>query len=97
MACLSCGAELPPNARFCPSCGAPTAPPGPVSYERVEPRLFGVTPPHLVLGVAIALLVLSLVLFATGRWPYGLIVLGVSALVFAAFLEAARRRPAEAR
>jgi hypothetical protein len=33
------------------------------------------------------------VLFATGHWPYGLILLGAAALLLAAFLEAARRRP----
>src|SRR6185437_6930490 len=31
--------------------------------------------------------------FATGHWPYGLILLGLAALLLAAFLEAARRRP----
>jgi hypothetical protein len=96
MTCTSCSAELPPGARFCPGCGAAVGPPpGPVSYQEVEPRLFGVAPPKLLLGLAIVLLAIALVLFATGGWPYGLIVLGVSALVAAAYLEAARRRPAE--
>ena len=35
----------------------------------------------------------AIVLFATGHWPYGLILLGAAALLLAAFLEAARRRP----
>jgi hypothetical protein len=33
------------------------------------------------------------VLFLGGHWPYGLIVLGLAALLLAAFLELARRRP----
>jgi hypothetical protein len=58
-----------------------------------EPRYFGVTPPHLLLGVAALALVLAIVLVATGHWPYGLILLGLGALLLAGFMEAARRRP----
>jgi hypothetical protein len=108
-ACPSCGVDLPPNARFCPACGVtlddpssstvraevPPDEPGrvPVHLQRTEPRWFGVTPPHLLLGVAAGVCVVAIVLFATGRWPYGLILLGIGALLVAAFLEAARRRP----
>jgi hypothetical protein len=60
-----------------------------------EPRWFGVTPPTLLLGVSIALVVFAIVLFGTGHWPYGLILLGLAALLLAAFMEAARRRPHE--
>ena len=105
--CTECGAELPAGARFCPNCGAnlrqgDTARerlplhetgPGPVKRELAEPHVFGVAPPYLLLGLAVALVVLAIVLFATGSWPYALIVLGVAALVVAAFLEATRRRP----
>jgi hypothetical protein len=105
--CTHCGAELPRGARFCPSCGTPAAAgetsraeipsnetgPVPVSLDRVEPRWFGVTPPHLLLGVALVTVALALILFVTGHWPYGLIVLGLAALLLAAFLEVARRRP----
>jgi hypothetical protein len=105
--CSSCGETLPENARFCPSCGTP-ADAGetvreevpwhetgqvPVTYDIAEPRFFGVTPPFLLLGLAVLLFVFAIVLFASGRWPYGLIVLGIAALLVAAFLEAARRRP----
>jgi hypothetical protein len=106
--CSNCGAALPADARFCPSCGAatdagetvreqlPAHETGqvPVSYQISEPRFFGVTPPFLLLGLAALLFVVAIVLFATGHWPYGLIVLGLAALLVAGFLEAARRRPA---
>jgi membrane protein implicated in regulation of membrane protease activity len=65
----------------------------PVHVQRSDPRWFGVTPPHLLLGVAAGMCAVAIVLFATGRWPYGLILLGIGALLVAAFLEAARRRP----
>jgi hypothetical protein len=65
----------------------------PVSLQRSEPRWFGVAPPKLLLSVAVVAFVFGLVLFATGHWPFGLILLGAAALLLAAFLEAARRRP----
>lgn len=108
-ACPSCGESLPARARFCPTCGAELADgtgetvrahvpseetgPVPVSLQRVEPRLFGVAPQHLLLALALVALVIAIALFATGAWPYGLILLGIGALLLAAFLEAARRRP----
>jgi len=105
--CGNCGASLPANARFCPSCGAQVdagetvraeVPPNetgpvPVSMQRAEPHWFGVTPPVMLLGLAAIAFVVSLVLFGTGHWPFGLILLGVAALLVAAWLEAARRRP----
>ena len=105
--CSNCGADLPPSARFCPSCGmqvdagstvrAEVPPsetgPVPVSVQRTEPHWFGVAPPQLMLAVAAIAFVVALVLFVTGHWPYGLILLGVAALLVAGFLEAARRRP----
>jgi len=105
--CPNCGVDLPPNARFCPACGmqvesgstlqadVPTSEdwPVPVSVERTEPHWFGVAPPHLLLALAAVAFVVALVLFATGHWPYGLILLGAASLLLAVFLEAARRRP----
>lgn len=107
--CPSCGAQAPERARFCPSCG--TGLDGhagstvrehvplhetPATYRQAEPHWFGVAPPQLLLGVSVVVLVFALVLFATGHWPFGLILLGVGALLLAAFIEATRRRPERA-
>jgi hypothetical protein len=105
--CANCGAAVPWSARFCPACGvqveagsterADIPPhetgPVPVSVERSEPHFFGVAPPNLLLATAVLVAVFAVVLFAGGRWPYGLILIGASALLLAAYLEAVRRRP----
>jgi hypothetical protein len=67
--------------------------PVPVSVQHAEPHWFGVAPPQLLLASAAIAFVVALVLFATGHWPYGLILLGLAALLLAGFLEGARRRP----
>ena len=107
-ACPNCGADAPLRARFCPECGTRLEDPRdrtfelklppeetgpvPVTIQHAEPRWFGVTPPSLLLGATGAVLLIAIVLFGTGRWPYGLILLGLAALLLAAFLEAARHR-----
>ena len=99
--CPDCGATLPSGARYCPDCGSDLGAGAvlphetPATYERSEPRWFGVAPPYLLVGVAAGAFVLALVLVAVGHWPYGLILLGVGALLLAAFIEAAKRRPEE--
>jgi hypothetical protein len=65
----------------------------PVSLQRSEPHWFGVAPPGLLLSVGVVAFIFALILFATGHWPFGLILIGAAALLLAAFLEAARRRP----
>lgn len=94
-ACPQCGADVPARARFCPECGASLETPTPVDFslQRVEPKWFGVAAPHVLLAAAAIALLLAIVLFGTGRWPFALILLGVAALLLAAFMEAARRRP----
>jgi len=102
--CPACGAEAPERARFCPSCGAGLDGDStmrepiplretPPTYVHAEPHWFGVAPPQLLLAVSFVVLVFAIVLFATGHWPFGLILLGIGALLLAAFIEAARRRP----
>ena len=105
--CANCGGELAKSSRYCPQCGHPTTagetkvmelPPDetglvPVQYARAEPRYYGITPTTLVLVLGGVALTLAVVLFALGRWPFGLIALGVSVLLVLVFLEAARRKP----
>jgi ElaB/YqjD/DUF883 family membrane-anchored ribosome-binding protein len=59
----------------------------------VTPRWFGVTPPTITFGLAAAVLALAIVLLVGGHWIAGLLVLGLALLLFAAFLEVARRKP----
>ena len=100
--CAGCGAELPHGAAYCPDCGSSTALAGSAVYSappeseweaRPEPHYFGVAPQLPLLAVAAGTLVLSFALLIAGHWPYGLIALGVGALLFAAFLDLAARRP----
>src|SRR2546423_934791 len=69
--------------------------PVPVSLARAEPRWFGVPPPMLLLGLAVLSLAIAVALFAVGRWPFGLILLGLTAFLAAGFLQVARRPPDE--
>jgi hypothetical protein len=104
--CTNCGELLRKNARFCPLCGHPTPAttrvmevpddetgPVPVAYMRSEPHYYGVTPGTLVLVLALVALALAIILFAIGRWPFGLIALGLSLLLALVFFEGLRRRP----
>jgi hypothetical protein len=67
--------------------------PVPVAMTRSEPRLYGVTPTSLVLGLAAAALAAAVVLVVLGRWPFGLLAAGLAILLVAAFLGPARRSP----
>ncbi len=67
--------------------------PVPVAVKHAEPRWFGVPPPLLLLGLTVGSFLIAIVLFAGGSWPAGLVLLGLSALFAALFLEVARRRP----
>jgi hypothetical protein len=95
------------RARYCPQCGGPldagdTWPlelppdetgPVPVNIMRTEPRLYGVTPASLVLGLAVVAAAATIALFVTGHWPFALILFGVTILLVLLFMEAARRKP----
>ncbi len=97
--CSHCGAELPANATFCPSCGRRAdAPPSdgndePIDIQRVEPRWFGLGPPVFVFAVAVALIVLGIVLLATGTLVVGLIAIVLALCLVPSFLAGARRWP----
>ena len=67
--------------------------PVPVHHMRAEPRYYGVTPATLALVIATAALTLAIVLFATGRWPLALVLLGASVLLTLVFVEVVRRKP----
>ena len=107
--CQACGAKLPAKSKFCPECGTPVGsgdtvvqevPPTEPGRTPVEPhlsekRFFGVPPSSLLLLLGVAGLVVAIVLFATGYWPWGLIALGLSMFVFTGFVSQARRLPGE--
>jgi zinc-ribbon domain len=100
-ACASCGAELPSTASFCPACGAATAdvPPletvrGPVARQAVQRRWFGVPAGILLLCAGFATFGAAIGLFASGHWPWGLVLLGVAAALLTAVAERSRRVPA---
>jgi len=107
--CAACGTPLPPGSRFCPGCGAAVDAQGgetqafdvpatetgpiPITFDRVEPRYFGVTPPMLLFGIALGGLAGGIALFATGHWPVALILIGIAVLAGVGFAEVARRKP----
>jgi hypothetical protein len=106
--CPTCGERIARRSRFCPHCGSPvdgweetavleTPPhetgPVPVTIAHAEPRYFGLAPPTLLFGGSAVSLALAVGFFVTGHWPVGLILLGLSFLLAAAFLEVARRKP----
>lgn len=109
--CASCGAKLSAKARFCPECGSRTeassgetavqeVPPSetgpvPVQPQVAERKLFGVPPPTILIVVGGAALGSAIGLFATGRWPWGLILLGVAIFVLSGFISQTRRLPGE--
>ena len=107
--CSNCGAELPPNSKFCPECGTAVASgdtvveevpvpkeiPAPVEPQVAERRYFGVPPSTVLLVIAVAGVVFAIVLFVLGEWPWALIVLGLSGLVATGTFAQARRLPAE--
>ena len=103
--CPACSATLPADARYCTACGRPVGdltvqqpvPPAetgpvPVSFSRIEPHWFGVTPPTFLFGVAVTAVVVAGILFAAGNVPFGLILLGIGAALLAFYVESARRR-----
>ena len=93
--CANCGHRLAKSSRYCPQCGQTVAEGGtkvlelppdetgpvPVEYTRAERHYYGVTPVGFAVALAATAVVAAIVLFATGHWPLGLIVLGVAVLL----------------
>jgi len=96
-ACRSCGAELPPGAHFCASCGARAddplleTVPGPVVHASVERRWLGVPARFVLLCLGFAALGAAIGLFATGSWAWGVVLLLLAAILLATLWEATRR------
>ena len=104
--CPRCGLEPPTAARFCPGCGAALDPelapvhehaPGPVNVQRAHAHWLGIPAPLVLLCVGFAALGGAIGLFASGHWPFGLVLLGVAALVLAAYGELSFRESAVGR
>ena len=97
--CSHCGGTLPADATFCPSCGRRTdAPPTterdvPIDVQHAEPRYFGLATPVFVLSAAGVLLVLGIVLAATGYLLVGVLAIVVAVCLLPVFLAGARRWP----
>ena len=97
--CSHCGGTLPADATFCPSCGRRTdAPPVtvrdvPIDVQHAEPRYFGLGTPVFVLSAAAVLLLLGIVLAATGYIVVGVIAIVIAFCLLPAFLAGARRWP----
>ena len=67
-----------------------------MSYEHVEPRLFGVLPSVLLLVVSLTLLVGGVVLLALREWPYGVVLIVLALPLLGLYAGEARRDPASA-
>jgi len=97
-ACLECGEELAPGARFCSSCGVPVGGvpsvetvPGPVVRESVERRWLGLPARFVLLCLGFAAFGAAIGLFATGSWSWGVALLLLAIVLLAALGEATRR------
>jgi hypothetical protein len=97
-ACRSCGEELVPSARFCPSCGAAVAElplletvPGPVVRESVERRWLGLPARFVLLCLGFASVGAAIGLFVTGSWGWAIGMLILALILLAALGETTRR------
>ncbi|MDX6440054.1 MAG: zinc-ribbon domain [Gaiellaceae bacterium] len=97
--CSHCGAELPDNATFCPSCGRRTDSPAsepreePIDVQHARPRYFWLASPVFVFGVLLVLVVLGIVLLVLGALVAGVISIVLGACLLPTFLAGARRWP----
>jgi zinc-ribbon domain len=107
--CEACGAKLPAKSKFCPECGTAVASgdtvvqevpetedgPTPVQPHVSERRYFGVPPAGVLLVLGVVGVIAAIAFFATGLWPWGLILLGVSLFLITGFVSAERHSPGE--
>jgi hypothetical protein len=97
--CSHCGADLPENATFCPSCGrrtdlaVPEPREEPIDVHHTKPRYFGLGSPVFVFGFLLVLLVLGIVLLVLGALVVGVISIVLAACLLPTFLAGARRWP----
>jgi hypothetical protein len=70
----------------------PEIPPSPPTYERVQPRYFGLTPHLLVGALGAASLLAGVALLAGGRVAVGILLIVAGLFLGALFAEQARRR-----
>lgn len=96
--CSHCGGALPENATFCPSCGRRTDAPViegdvPVDVQHAEPRYFRLGTPVFVFSAAVGLLLLGIILAATGFVVAGAIAIVLGLCLVPVFLAGARRWP----
>src|SRR5918992_4288794 len=73
----------------------PETGPVPVSHDRAQARLFGVSPPSLLGAVALVLLSAGVVLAVTGTLVAGLVVVALGLIFAGLFAEAIQRQPTD--
>jgi hypothetical protein len=87
---------VPPDARFCPSCGQPLESErevGQIAYASTPARLFGVLSPSAALVLACVLLGGAIVALVSGSPVLGILLLGSAAAVFVLFYSVVDRDP----
>jgi hypothetical protein len=97
--CSHCGAELPEQATFCPTCGRRTDAPPPDPTELLprvrtgEPRYYGLVKPLVVLTAAVLLVVAGIVVLATASFGVGLILILLGICLLPSLVAGLRRWP----
>ena len=76
-----------------PALPQPERVPGPVWHSVAEPHWFGVPASAFLLCLGFAGLGAGAGLIAAGRWPWGLVLLGIGTLLLLSSAEALRRKP----
>lgn len=85
--CLTCGANVPAESRFCPECGAPAV--GPDGVETRLRKYWSAPDAGLLAGIALA--GVGILLVGIQTWLWGILVLVLAAAVLVLRSEAGRR------